>query len=55
MRDFLKLEIWQSSHKLTLKIYEITKTLPKEELYGLSSQMRRSSSSIPTNIAEGTL
>jgi four helix bundle protein len=53
MRDFLKLEIWQRSHSLTLKIYEVTKTFPKEEVYGLSSQMRRSCSSIPTNIAEG--
>ena len=53
MRDFLKLEIWQRSHKLTLAIYKVTKTFPKEELYGLSSQMRRSVSSIPTNIAEG--
>jgi four helix bundle protein len=53
MRDFLKLEIWQRSHKLTLKIYEVTKTYPKEELYGLCSQMRRSSSSVPTNLAEG--
>jgi four helix bundle protein len=53
MRDFLKLEIWQRSHKLTLCIYDITKSFPKEEIYGLSSQMRRSASSIPTNIAEG--
>ena len=53
MRDFLKLEIWQRSHKLVLKIYDITQYMPKEELYGLCSQMRRSGSSIPTNIAEG--
>ena len=53
MRDFLKLEIWQRSHKLVLKIYNITQCLPKEELYGLCSQMRRSGSSIPTNIAQG--
>jgi four helix bundle protein len=54
MRDFTKLVIWQRSHQLTLKVYQITKLFPKEELFGLSSQMRRSSSSIPTNIAEGT-
>jgi four helix bundle protein len=54
MRDFTKLVIWQRSHQLTLKVYQITKLFPKDELFGLSSQMRRSSSSIPTNIAEGT-
>ena len=53
MRNFLTLEIWKRSHLLTLKIYKITQTFPKEELFGITSQMRRSSSSIPTNIAEG--
>ena len=53
MRDFQQLEIWQRSHQLTLKVYTITQSFPKEELYGITSQMRRSSSSIPTNIAEG--
>lgn len=53
MRVFSKLSIWQKSHELTLKIYALTKSLPKEELFGLSSQMRRSASSIPTYIAEG--
>lgn len=53
MRDYQHLEIWQRSHKLTLKIYSITQAFPKEELYGLVSQMRRSVSSVPTNIAEG--
>lgn len=53
MRNFLNLEIWQRSHQLTLRIYQLTKDFPKEELYGLSNQMRRSSSSVPTNIAEG--
>lgn len=53
MRDFTKLEVWKRSHALTLKVYQLTKSYPKEELFGLSSQMRRSSSSIPTNIAEG--
>lgn len=53
MRDFKKYKIWQLSHKFTLEIYEITKKFPREEIYGLTSQIRRSSSSIPTNISEG--
>jgi len=53
MRDYQRLEIWQRSHKLTLRVYNLTQSFPKEELYGLVSQMRRSASSIPTNIAEG--
>lgn len=53
MKDFRELTVWQDSHKLTLAIYEITKSFPKEELFILTSQMRRSASSIPTNIAEG--
>lgn len=52
-RDFRKLQVWTKAHELTLRIYEHTKLFPKEELYGLTSQMRRSASSIPTNIAEG--
>tara|TARA_R110000868_G_scaffold100301_2_gene275864 strand:- start:19752 stop:20108 length:357 start_codon:yes stop_codon:yes gene_type:complete len=53
MRDFKKHEIWRLSHELTLEIYKITDSFPKEEIYGLTSQRRRSSSSIPTNISEG--
>lgn len=53
MRDFRQLRIWELSHNLTLKIYRITKGFPKEELFSLTSQMRRSRSSIPNNIAEG--
>lgn len=53
MKDFKNLRVWNKSHKLTLKIYGVTKTFPVEELYGLKSQMRRASVSIPTNIAEG--
>jgi four helix bundle protein len=53
MRDYQQLEIWQRSHKLTLRVYNLTQSFPKEEIYGLVSQMRRSASSIPTNIAEG--
>ncbi len=53
MQDFRNLKVWEKSHQLTLQIYQITKSFPKEELYGLTSQIGRASSSIPTNIAEG--
>ena len=53
MRDFHKLIIWQRSHQLALKVYSISKLFPKDELFGLTSQIRRAVSSIPTNIAEG--
>ena len=53
MRDFHKLIIWQRSHQLTLDVYKASKTFPKDELFGLTSQIRRAVSSIPTNIAEG--
>lgn len=53
MKNFKELRIWQRSHQLVLDIYLITKSFPKEEVYGLTSQIRRSCSSIPTNIAEG--
>ena len=53
MRDFHKLIIWQRSHQLALKVYSICKFFPKDELFGLTSQIRRAVSSIPTNIAEG--
>ncbi|MDP5120798.1 MAG: four helix bundle protein [Spirosomaceae bacterium] len=53
MRNFKELLIWQRSHKLTLHIYKIVSTFPSFETFGLISQMRRSSYSIPTNISEG--
>jgi four helix bundle protein len=53
MQDYRKLIVWQKSHQLTLEIYRVTQTFPKSELYGLVSQVRRSASSIPANIAEG--
>lgn len=53
MKDFRTLQVWEKSHKLTLRIYLITKDFPKEELYGLIAQIRRSAASIPVNIAEG--
>lgn len=53
MKDFRNLKVWERCHKLTLSIYEITAEFPREEIYGLTSQIRRASASIPTNIAEG--
>ena len=53
MRDFRKLQVWEKSHELTLKIYELTSQFPREEIYGLTNQIRRACTSIPTNIAEG--
>ena len=54
MRDFRKLKIWQRSHNLTLDVYKTTANFPKEERYGLTSQLRRACASVPTNIAEGS-
>lgn len=48
-----KLLVWQKSHKLTLKIYDITKYFPAAEQFGLTSQIRRAAVSIPSNIVEG--
>ncbi len=53
MRDFRSIRAWEKAHQLVLAVYAGTKTFPREEIYGLTSQMRRSASSIPTNIAEG--
>ena len=53
MRDFHKLGIWQRSHQLTLDVYKVSQVFPKDELFGLTSQVRRAASSIPTNLAEG--
>lgn len=53
MRDFRGLEVWQLAHQLTLAIYRTTKRFPREELFGLTSQMRRCSASIAANLAEG--
>ena len=53
MRDFKTLKVWQKAHQFTLDTYEITSSFPLEEKYGLTSQIRRAATSIPTNIAEG--
>ena len=51
--DFYQLKAWQENHQLVLSIYKITKTFPNEEKYGIIDQLRRASSSITANIAEG--
>lgn len=53
MRDIKGYEVFKESHKLALKIYKLTKSFPNEEKYGLISQMRRASYSIPMNLVEG--
>jgi four helix bundle protein len=53
MHKFKELKVWQKGRELVKEIYQATHKFPKEELFGLTSQMRRSAISIPTNIAEG--
>lgn len=50
---FTDLDAWQESHKLVLLIYQVTKNFPREELFGLSAQLRRAAVSVTSNIAEG--
>jgi len=54
MQSFRNLRVWEKSHALTLDVYRSTGSFPKEEMYGLTRQMRRASASIGANIAEGT-
>lgn len=53
MRDFRDLKVWHKAHQLTLAVYKATRRFPKDEQYGLTSQIRRSCESIPANISEG--
>jgi four helix bundle protein len=53
MEDFKNLRVWAKAHELTLTVYQETRDFPKEEMYGLTSQMRRSAASVGANIAEG--
>ncbi|GAB3035023.1 four helix bundle protein [Spirosoma pulveris] len=52
-KHFNELVVWQKSHQFVLDIYKLTKQFPKEEVFGLTSQLRRSAVSVPGNIAEG--
>jgi four helix bundle protein len=51
--DFKSLQIWKRSHLFALSVYKITRKFPKDEMYGLTSQLRRASVSVPSNIVEG--
>lgn len=53
LKNYKELKVWQRSYQLCLEIYKTTKRFPKEETYGLTSQIRRSAVFIPSNIAEG--
>ena len=52
-KSFEELIVWQKAHQLTLDVYKLTQSFPKEEIYGITSQIRRASVSIAANIAEG--
>jgi four helix bundle protein len=54
MQSFWNLKVWEKAHAVTLDIYSASRSFPKDELYGLTSQMRRASASIGANIAEGS-
>jgi four helix bundle protein len=53
MQSFRNLRVWETSHRLTLDVYRSSKAFPRDEMFGLTSQMRRASASIGMNIAEG--
>jgi four helix bundle protein len=53
VRDFRELKVWEKAHQLTLLAYRATTSLPTEEKFGLTSQLRRAAAAIPANIAEG--
>ena len=54
MKDFKDLRVWEKAHSMTIGVYKATKEFPREELFGITSQMRRAASSVGANIAEGT-
>ncbi len=53
MKNFRSLEVWKLAHELTLRVYAVSQRFPREEIFGLTSQIRRSAASVPYNIAEG--
>ncbi|MFT3881565.1 MAG: four helix bundle protein [Gemmatales bacterium] len=53
MQEYTQLKVWEKAHQLTLKVYRATSSFPRDELFGLTSQLRRSAASIGANLAEG--
>src|SRR3989339_1655067 len=53
MQDYKNISVWQKAHQCVLELYKVTKGFPKDEIYGLTSQIRRAATSITANIAEG--
>jgi four helix bundle protein len=53
VEDFKDFKVWLKAHELTIQVYTVTRAFPREEVYGLTSQMRRASASVGANIAEG--
>ena len=53
LKNYKELKVWQKAYQLCLEVYKITRGFPREERYGLTSQIRRAAVSIPSNIAEG--
>jgi four helix bundle protein len=51
LKNFKELKVWQKAYQLCLEIYRVTRNFPKEEIYGLTSQIRRAAVSVPSNIA----
>src|SRR5579872_656669 len=54
MGDFRKLDVWRKAHELTLAVYQATSSFPREELYGLTRQLRRAAASVAANLSEGS-
>lgn len=53
IKNFYDLEVWKQAHRLSLEIYKLTKNFPRDELFGITSQLRRAATSVSANIAEG--
>ena len=53
LKNYKELKVWQKAYRLCLEIYRVTRNFPREEIYGLTSQIRRAAVSVPSNIAEG--
>jgi four helix bundle protein len=53
MQAYKELKVWQKAHQLVLEVYQITNAFPKQEMFGITSQMRRASVSVAANLAEG--